>query len=211
MLDVNGRRCVIVGGGAVALRRARSLFDAGAHVIVVAPEIDPAIEMIGEDGFKVELRKRPFTPDDLNDAFMVITATNVQRVNNEVDHVARKKGVIINRSDAAELSDLTFMASHRQGPLTICVHTGGASASAATKIRDTLIQQLDPDWQTLLEKAYETRDSVTQIVDPVLRRETLLSLVDEKAMQALKDKGLGGLTEHYSKLMNKAWQDADKK
>jgi len=201
MLDVLGRRCVVVGGGPVALRRAKALLDAGAEVIVVAPDVEPGLLALEKEGGPITIHKRGFEPRDMDQAFLAVIATNIERVNEGADWAARERGVLINRADAGERSNATFMAAHRQGPLTIAVHTGGASASAAKAIRDSLVEHLDPDWQTLLQYAQDSRESFLNIVDPAKRRKALLSLVNEQAMHTLKSKGSDALRAYYADLM----------
>ena len=206
MLDVLGRRCVIVGGGGVALRRARSLLDAGAEVIVVAPDVDPGLLALEQQGQAITIHQRGFEPRDMDQAFLAVIATDVDRVNTGADWAARERGVLINRADVGEQSNITFMATHRQGPLTLAVHTGGASANAAKQIRDALVDHLDPDWQTLLQYAQDSRDSFLNIVDPAQRRKALLSMVNETAMNTLKAKGADALRAYYADLMKQVWE-----
>jgi len=207
MLDVLGRRCVVVGGGPVALRRAKALLDAGAEVIVVAPDVEPGLLALEKEGGPITIHKRGFEPRDMDQAFLAVIATNIERVNEGADWAARERGVLINRADAGERSYATFMAAHRQGPLTIAVHTGGASASAAKAIRDQLVEHLDPDWQTLLQYAQDSRESLLNIVDPAKRRNALLSLVNEQAMHTLKSRGADALRAYYAELMKEVREE----
>lgn len=207
MLDVLGRRCVVVGGGPVALRRAKALLDAGAEVVVVAPDVEPGLLALEEEGKPITIHRRGFEPRDMDQAFLAVIATNVDRVNEGADWAARERGVLINRADAGERSNATFMAAHRRGPLTVAVHTGGASANASKQIRDHLVEHLDPDWQTLLQYAQDSRESFLNIVDPDKRRKALLSLVNETAMHTLKAKGAEALRAYYADLKKQVWDE----
>lgn len=197
MLDVVGKRCVVVGAGGVGARRARLLSEAGAKVVVVALQVHPSVRLAG-----VLVEERAFEPEDLDGALMVIAATDIPEINDMVGEAARSRGVLVNRADSPTQSDVTFMSTHRNGPLTIAVHTGGASASAAGKIRDLLAEQLDPDWARLLALALPVREQIQQrFHDPAQRTTLLRRLSDDRAWQALKTGGESALKTLYDDII----------
>ena len=197
MLTVRGRRCLIVGAGAVGARRAQLLADAGANVVIVSPEVHASARLIG-----AEIHERAFEPTDLDGVLLAIAATNLPEVNQAVSDAAQQRGVLINRSDQADAGNLTFMTSHRQGPLTLAVHTGGASASAATRIRASLAQSLDPVWGELLRHALPARQRIQAgITDPAKRTDLLRRLTDDQAIRTLKTQGESGLASLYDDIM----------
>lgn len=190
MLRLADRRVVIVGGGSVAVRRARAMIAAGGRVRVVAPSIDDELRSL-----PCEWRCRPFEPDDLEGAFLVVVATDDAAVNQAVAGEARRLGVLCNRADDPEAGDFVVPAHSRHGPITLAVHSGGVSAAAAARIRDDLARQLDPDWPVLLRAAAPYRAAIqTRYADqPARRRAALLRLTDERAMNQLKRLGPDGL------------------
>lgn len=199
MLKVAGKRCVVVGGGAVALRRARSLLEAGADVSVVAPEV--ATEF---DGLAVAVHRRAFEARDAEGCAMVIVATDDPRVNKAVS-AACPPGTLVNRADAPEAGDVQFVATAQAGPATIGVHTGGVSASAAAAIRDEIAANLDPRWATLLAAAARYRPLIqTAVVDPAARQAALRRLTDAEAMAILKGHGEAALGDHLERLLRDA-------
>ncbi|MEM9415271.1 MAG: NAD(P)-dependent oxidoreductase [Planctomycetota bacterium] len=201
MLNVMGWRVLIVGGGAVAARRAAALVDAGAEVTVVAPEVDVSVESLG-----VDIRRERFDPDHLalGSFALVVVATNDPETNERVsftlDHLP--DAPLCNRADDGDAGDVSFMASHIDGPLTLAVHTGGASASAAATIRDSLAEQLDPAWPGVLSVARETRQAIQQqFVDPAKRQAMLRRLTDDAALAAYRAGGAEALQTHYRDIM----------
>jgi len=197
MLTVRGKRCVVVGAGAVGARRARLLSEAGAKVVVIAPQVADSARLEG-----VEIHERAFEPSDLDGALLVIAATNSREVNEAVGYAAAQRGVLCNRTDDAAQGGLTFMSSHRNGPLTVAVHSGGASAAAAGHIRDGLVAQLDQDWGPLLSMARPIRERIKQlVVEPGKRALLLHRLTDDRAMHKLKTAGKSGLLAHYDDMM----------
>lgn len=196
MLRVDGRLCVVVGGGAVALRRARALRECGARVRVVAPQVEAEIEGIAD-----EIHRRAFEPRDLDGAALVIVATDDAFVNEAVASEARGRAILVNRADDPEEGDFTVPAHSRAGPLTLAVHTGGISAASAVAIRGELEAALDPDWPRLLTCVAPFRDAIrSAVTDPAERRRRLLALADTDAMDLLKTKGEAALIERCQRL-----------
>jgi precorrin-2 dehydrogenase len=200
MLTVRGRRCVIVGGGPVALRRARSLIEAGAQVAVVAPGVEPALSAL-----PIERIQRPYRHADLDGAWLVIIASDDPQVNEEAARDAREAGVLVNRADDPDRGDFTVPAHAHHGPVTLAVHTGGASASASAAIRRELSDALDPDWPRLIEQAARFRSIIQErFADPDERRRRLLQLADPQALALLKDRGEAALLDYYKALTEPA-------
>ena len=199
MLRVTGWRCVIVGGGAVALRRAKALADAGAHVVVIAPQIDPDLHDLA-----AELIERAYQSGDLADARLVVAATNSPAVNDAVTREARgfHPRALLNRADAPATpgtpgGDFTVMAHFRRGPLTVAVDTDNTSAAAAKAIREELAATLGDEWPTLLTEARPFRKQLQQRVDdPAQRTDRLRRLTDETARAVLRDRGVDALRRH---------------
>ena len=193
MLNLSGKRCVIVGGGPVAVRRAKALREAGASVTVIAPNTEPELTAP-----PLELHHRPYRTGDLGGAFLVVIATDDPQVNEAVARDAQAAGVLVNRPDNPDAGDFTVPAHAHHGPITLAVHTGGASASASATIRRELSDALDPDWPTLIELAAGFRPLLQRrYPDPAERRERLMKLADPHAMAILKDRGKDALLDYY--------------
>ena len=204
MLEVAGRRCVVVGAGPVGARRAKTLVEAQADVVVIAPDIKPSLIRLADEKENLKLVRRGFQFDDLSNTLLVVIASNNERANGEARRSAIHHGVLMDGAHAKRGSDVTFMGSERRGPLTIAVHTGGASASAAKQIRKGLVEHLDPDWPILLQEAIVAREALYPVRDPNLRRHAMLQLADDLAMRTLKEKGTGGLQTLYRDIVKQA-------
>jgi siroheme synthase-like protein len=197
MLKVRGRRCLIVGGGGVARRRAGALLEAGAFVTVVAPQIDPELAQL-----PIHVEVRTYRGDDLDEVMLVIVATDNETVNQQVSADARARGVLVNRADDPDEGDITIPAHTRHGPITLAVHTGGISASASAEIRRRLTEALDPDWATLLQLVAPYRARIQQSTPDRERRRTLLaSLTNDTAMALLKQTGPQAVVNYCERLL----------
>lgn len=193
MLDIQGKCCVVVGGGPVALRRAQALLQAGGEVTVIAPTLGPELSAL-----PLERLERPYQHGDLNGAWLVIIASSDPGVNEAVARDAREAGVLVNRADDPEAGDFTVPAHAHHGQVTLAVHTGGVSAAAAAAIRRELSDALDPDWPVLIEQAAAFRSIIQEgFTDPDERRRRLLKLADPQALAILKERGEAALLDYY--------------
>jgi precorrin-2 dehydrogenase/sirohydrochlorin ferrochelatase len=151
-LRLAGRRCAIVGGGAVAERKARGLLDAGAVVTIIAPELAPGLHGLASVG-TIEVWPRPYAPGDLRaaGAFLAIAATDRREVNAAVGAEARALGIPVNVVDALREGDFSVPATLRRGRLTVAVSTAGGSPVVAGLVRDRLAAALSDGYVALLE------------------------------------------------------------
>jgi len=120
MLDLRGRRVVVVGGGRVALRRARALLAAGALVHVIAPQVDPALA-----GLEVTVSRREYRDGDLAEAWLAHAATSDPAVNAQVAADAQRLRIWCVRADDAAASAAWTPAVARDGEITVAVTAGG--------------------------------------------------------------------------------------
>jgi precorrin-2 dehydrogenase len=132
-LDLAGRSCLVVGGGAIGLEKARGLVDCDARVTVVAPEMEPELRHL-----PVELLERRFESRDLDDRFLVVAATFDPRLNRRVYEEAEERLLLCNVVDAPEICNFILPAVHRADPIGIAVTTSGASPALAQRIRDEI-------------------------------------------------------------------------
>jgi precorrin-2 dehydrogenase / sirohydrochlorin ferrochelatase len=204
LIQLEGRRCLVVGGGMVAVRRAGALIEAGGSVRVVAPRIEDAFA-----DMNVAVERRGFEPADLDGVFLVVVATDDAEVNEAVAQAARARSVLLNRADRPAAGDVTIPAHRRTGPITLAVDTGGVSASAAAKIRDALARSIDPVWPALLEAASPVRKEIQErFPDEHSRRTRLLrALTDPRSMTILEHRGLDALHEHWRRMIERANSD----
>lgn len=136
-LDIRNKVVVIVGGGAVAERKCRSLLDAGARVRVIAPGIVKGLEEL-RDTSRIEHVAGEYRYGDLDGAFLAFAATDRHEINRTVAEEAATRGILVNCVDTPEISAFISPALVARGELLITVSTGGNSPALAGKIRDEL-------------------------------------------------------------------------
>jgi precorrin-2 dehydrogenase/sirohydrochlorin ferrochelatase len=143
-LDLRGRTCLVVGGGAVAARRVRGLLECGARVRVVAPSIHPDLEALATEG-ALTVERRAYQAGDTAGAALVCAATSSREVNAAVAAEARASGVLVNVADRPAEGDLQVGAVVRRGPIAVSLGTGGLSPAATAALRAWLAALLTAD------------------------------------------------------------------
>lgn len=141
-LRLNGRKVVVVGGGAVAQRRVPGLIAAGARVTVVSPDVTPAIEGLGAE---ITWIKRDFEPADLDECWYVIAATDDHQVNAAVGEAAEARHTFCVRADsAAEATSWTPSVGHHDGITVAVMSDGGAHRNPrrTAALRDDIVAGL---------------------------------------------------------------------
>lgn len=146
-LDLSGRRCVVVGGGEVANRKARKLLQARADVVVISPEIKPELESVA-----VEVHRRPYREGDLEGAYLAFAATDSREANAAVAREAKEHDIPVNVADEPSEGDFALPSTLRRGRLQVAVSTGGASPTLARRIKDELEESFGPEWAGIVEE-----------------------------------------------------------
>jgi len=188
MMRLAGRRCVVVGGGAVGLRKLRGLVAAGADVLLV----DPAPAGPLPDG--VAVRRRRFAADDLDGASLVFAATDEKRVNRDVVVAARERGLPVNVADDPDNSDFTLPATFFSGGLSVAVATDGLSPAVAALVRDDLERLLSPAWSIFLEiAAILRRRQLTSESPAAYNLQVLQNLLNKRILQLIEAADAAGV------------------
>ena len=152
-VDLAGKAVVVVGGGAIGLRRAAVLQRFGARVTVIAP-------VIREKPEGIACLLRSYRPGDLAGAFLAVAATNDRAVNHAVYEEARGRGILVNVCDCPDECDFYFPALITAGDVTIGISTGGASPALAAALRAWLEQKLPENLAEIARRAEALRGTM---------------------------------------------------
>ena len=187
MLNLKGKKCVVVGGGHVALRKVKMLLDCGADITVVSPKPHLGMAKLSEKK-AIRLIHRDYKVGDLTDATLAVASTDVKEINRTVAHEAKRLGILVNVVDDPRLSSFILPSFFRRGHLTIAVSSGGTSPALARKIRSNLEKSLGKEYATLLLLISEVRSAIKErgyVVDGEMWQEVL----DLKLLIRLIQKG----------------------
>ncbi len=158
-LNLSGKRCVVVGGGQVALRKVRALLEHRANIEVISPDLCSKLSQLAGSG-EILVLHREYQAGDLKGAFIVIAATNDSETNLKVVKEAQRNAVLVNVVDDAENSNFILPSYLRRGDITIAISTGGRSPALARKIRTRLEKDFGDEYASLALLIDEVRTEV---------------------------------------------------
>lgn len=199
-LNPEGMLCLLAGGGAIALGKARVLAAAGMAMRVVAPFILKEIEALPG----VEIRRRAFGEEDLDGVHLVIAATDDALLNHRIYDLGRTRGLLVNCVDDPEWCDFIFPSILRRGEMSVSVSTGGTSPAMARIFRQWLEGEIEHCFGDALALVAEfRREARKRIGCPGARRAVneCVAQIGLKAGLAIDGAGMEGLRERMEKVV----------
>lgn len=140
-IDLRGRCCLVVGGGAVGERKVKNLLEASADVTVLSPGATEVIQEAAKEG-KVRWVEGEWEPSHLEGAFLVVAATDDAAVNKAVVAAARERGVLCCDASSMERTQVAFGALLRKDGVTVAVFSDGRDPGLSRRTRDRLAEEL---------------------------------------------------------------------
>ena len=147
-LKLTGRRCVVVGGGEIGLEKVEGLLACDGRVVLIAPDAEPALQKLADEGSIEWIRKR-YERGDLESTFMAIAATNDTDVNIAVYNDAEERAMLVNVVDVPPLCNFILPAIVRVGPLAIAISTAGASPALAKRMKTQIAETYGEEYARL--------------------------------------------------------------
>ncbi|MDO8431811.1 MAG: bifunctional precorrin-2 dehydrogenase/sirohydrochlorin ferrochelatase [Candidatus Binatus sp.] len=185
-LDVTGRKCIVVGGGEVAARKAESLLDADATVTVVCARLNDTLDAMFKRR-EIAHIARPYRRGDMAGCALVYAATDDSALNRELAAEARELGILLNVADVPELCDFIAPAIVKQGALQIAISTGGASPAFVARLRRQLEEQFGDEYGHALRILRAARNHLrSQRIELGERSRRLKALAESELPDALR-------------------------
>lgn len=203
-LEMGGRKAVIIGGGPVALQKGQVLLNAGARIVMAAEKASEAAELFCQDNH-VELIKSKYVKDYINEATLVIAATDNERVNRQVYKDCQELGILCNVVDAPELCDFFVPAVLKRKDLQIAIGTEGNCPAYAGHIRKKLEEIVsDEHGDFLCELEMIRKDIRDKVADQEARKAIMGQLVNDESFEYYKEKGSASWRDRASKVIDSA-------
>ncbi len=162
--DLRQQRVALIGGGNIALRKARALLKAQAQLYVIAPELDEAFEKeLYQYKVSSQLKHIQASFDDRvfdSNFVLIVSATNNAEVNEQVSRLAKQANIPVNVVDDSELSSVIFPAIVDRDPITIAISSAGKAPVLARMLKSGLEASLGPSLSQLAKQISEFRDQV---------------------------------------------------
>ena len=187
-LELGGRRTVVVGGGAVAVRKAGALLDAGARMVVVAHKpCDAITELCTKHG--AELIRSRYSKQYITGAVLVIAATNDPQVNEQVYRDCQSLEILCNVVDEPPFCDFFVPAVVKRGDLQIAIGTEGYSPAYAGHLRKKLEAMFTEEHGQFLSELDSIRREIVEKVAASDRKALLGKLVDDESFEFFRTNG----------------------
>jgi siroheme synthase-like protein len=185
LVNLEGRRAVVLGGGSEGERKARELLAAGAAVTVVAAAVTDGLRALAE-AERIAWVRRDWRAGDLAGALLAVSAVADRSGNAAIAAEARRERVLLNAMDDPARCDFIAGSVVRRGPLAIAISTGGAAPALAVRLRERLERELGPEYATLVELFERLREPLAErYPDFAARRRAWYDLVDSDLIEAL--------------------------
>lgn len=141
--DINDKKIAVIGGGRVACRKVRILADYGAAITVTAPDICDEIYKLAESCGNIDIHKKPFSEDDIDGAYAVISAASDSQVNRRVYELCVQKNIPVNTVDDPEKCTFIFPALAHRGNITVGVCSSGTAPAFSAYLRRKIEELMD--------------------------------------------------------------------
>ena len=185
-INLQNKRCLVIGGGQVALRKVENLLEYEADITVVSPRAEKGIAMLAQQGV-ITWHKRQFAEDDLADSFLVFIATDDNSINVYIGQLCKKEGILVNAVDDPPNCDFYVPSVIRRNSLVLAVSTEGKSPLYAQKLRRELEEIITEAHGKFVDLLGEQREIIkTKVEDIRIRQEIYKALVCSDALELLQ-------------------------
>lgn len=146
-IDIENKKCVVVGGGVVALRKVEKLLPFKPRITVIAPEIHEEIEGLSE----LEIHRRKFVDKDIEGAFLVISATDDKELNAHIFKLCNDRNILVNTVDDKDNCSFIFPALVKKENVTVGISTEGKSPIYARFLREKIESSIDDNCDRIID------------------------------------------------------------
>lgn len=192
-LDLHNQKVIVVGGGEVAERKIKNLLLYGCRIYINSPHLTPYLEQLV---IKNKIYQIPYESLDacMNDAFMVIAATDDPEVNTRIASQAKERGVLVNAVDQPEDCNFIMPSIVKRGDLQIAISTAGKSPALAKKIRKETEAMFGPEYDSLIELLGHLRIELLSQEEPSSKNKIIFQkLVDSNLLRLIKKGDMNGV------------------
>lgn len=170
-LNLEGKKCLVIGAGGVARRKANALLKSGARVEIISPGLNPAFKKLilsrpagnrVKRNSRIAWRKSAYKKDLLKGAFLVIAATSVKKINSQISQDALKSGILVNVADSAQESNFIVPSSIHKAGLTVSIATEGKAPCLSKRMREDFNKLLVPEYAKFLKILSRIRQDLKQ-------------------------------------------------
>jgi len=186
-LDIKGKHCLVVGGGAVASRKAKTLMECGAVVTVVSPDFSETLHLLAQNA-GITLIQRRYKTNDLDEKFLVIGATDDEELNRRINADAEARNMLCNIADVPDICNFILPSIIRRGDLCIAISTSGKSPAFAKKLRKDLENAFGDEYARFLVLMGEIRKKLLSTEHaPEAHKPLFETLIQSNLLEMIKN------------------------
>lgn len=179
MINIKNEKCVVVGGGNVALRKIAQLIEYGGKLTLISMEINEEMNcLIRTMGSDITYIDEDYKSEYINGAFIVIAATNDIDVNLQIARDCAQKNVLVNVVDDLESSKFIVPAKVKRGDLTVTVSTNGKCPFYSKLLRKKLELQFDDSYSTFVNILGDFRKELLLNIESSSKRKAIMASID---------------------------------
>jgi len=196
LMDISGKNCLVVGGGAVAERKVRMLLRFNAAVKLVSPRITKALLGLEARG-RLAVERREYRESDLNGTTLVFAATNLEKVNVRIKADAGKRGIPVNVVDNPRLCDFIVPSIVKKGPIVIAISTSGTLPSLSKKLRMLIAEHVTDDYVRYVGIVGKVRKLLIETEKDSEKRKRILGELAKMDVKEVNRMGFRGIRSRF--------------
>ena len=159
-IETTGKKCLIVGGGKVASRKLIPILKAKMKVTLISPEVIEEIELNFQKNKNLKIIKRKFEPEDIEDQFLIIAATNEKTTNQKIAKLSKDNNILVNMAEDSLSGNTLIPSVVDRDPIKIAVSSGAASPILTRLVKTKLETVIPYSFSKLADIMMEYRDVV---------------------------------------------------
>jgi precorrin-2 dehydrogenase/sirohydrochlorin ferrochelatase len=208
-MDIRHRKCLVVGGGSVGTRKARSLLACGALVTVVASTVSDELRALSR-AEELIIQSRFYRKSDLDGVFLVISATDDRDLNRRISRDAEQRGILCNIADQPENCSFILPSVIRRGDLVISISTSGRSPAMARRLREELEKQFGEEYAEFLKlMGAIRRQLLRQSQAPDTHKALFEKLIRSGLIDLVRDNRIEDIDRLLQKVLGDPYRYAD--
>ncbi len=186
-LDIQNRNCLVVGGGSVGTRKAETLLNCGAKVTVISLQTSNKLQALAQAG-AITLEKRRYRSSDIEGMFLVIGATDDDKLNQQISDDAEKRNTLCNIADRPAACNFILPSIVHRGDLVITISTSGKSPALSKHLRKILEDQFGEEYDYFLQLMGVIRKKLlSQSHEPEAHKHLFNQLIDNGLIELIRD------------------------
>ncbi|MFO7559816.1 MAG: bifunctional precorrin-2 dehydrogenase/sirohydrochlorin ferrochelatase [Desulfobacterales bacterium] len=208
-LNVQNRKCLVVGGGSVGTRKVQTLLECGAAVTVVSRKMSEDLKKFSAEAM-LRLEERSYRSSDLENMFLVICTTSDKKLNLRINSDAEKRNMLCNVADVPEACNFILPAIVKRGDLIIAISTSGTSPAFAKKLRKDLEKQFGREYAVFLKLMGAIRKRLlAEDHDPEAHRHLFEKLIQQGVLDMIRENKTATINNLLLKTLGNGYECED--